>query len=187
MNNIKTALRIVPVNPRLRYMTAPSFLRSYGLCSHWAFQGDVDHEVMRELLEGILEFGDCHIQRHPQAGGRLEEHPPGHRGTGALGLEFLNVDATLREGMREVTDNPKVIIADQVEREPTAILRRFVSSAAGDRDLESMHSESLQGVDECRRIGIGNTSAQDASELPGQLRHATLQPVAFVGGNDVRQ
>ena len=50
---------------------------------------------------------------------------PSHRGARALGLELLNIDATLRERMREVTDNPEMIIADQVEREPAAILRRF--------------------------------------------------------------
>ena len=50
--------------------------------------------------------------------------------------------------MREVADNPEMIIANQVEREPSAILRRFVGSAACDRDVESVHGEPLQGVDE---------------------------------------
>jgi hypothetical protein len=67
---------------------------------------------MGELLEGYLEFGNCHFQRHTQAGGRLEEHPASHRGTRALGLEFFNVDATLGERMREVADNPEMIITD---------------------------------------------------------------------------
>ena len=60
----------------------------------------------------VTKFGDRHCQRHTQAGRRLEEHPTSHGSTRALGLEFLNVDATLGERMREITDNPEMIIAD---------------------------------------------------------------------------
>jgi hypothetical protein len=67
---------------------------------------------MGELFKGDLEFGDRHFERHTQSGSRLEERSPSHGGTYALGLELLNVDATLRERMRQVTDNPEMIIAD---------------------------------------------------------------------------
>src|SRR5262245_44490213 len=29
--------------------------------SHWTFQGNVDHKVVGELIEGYLQFGDCYL------------------------------------------------------------------------------------------------------------------------------
>ena len=67
------------------------------------------------------------------------------------------------------------------------IPRRFVGSALCDHYLESVRCEPLQGIDEPNGIGVGHTGAEDASELPGQMRHPALQPIAFMGGNDIGQ
>src|SRR5437870_3834040 len=135
---------------------------------------------MGESLEDALEFADHHCVRYTQAGSRLEEHPTRHGSAGAFSLEFFNIDTALGQSTGEISDNPEMIIADQVEREPAGIWRRFICAAVCDHDLESMHCQPLQGVHECRSVGVGHTGAENPGELPSQLCHPTLQPLAVM-------
>jgi hypothetical protein len=89
--------------------------------------------------------------------------------------------------MREVSDNPRVVIADQVEHEPSGLWRQGIGAAGRDHHLESVRCEPLQGGAERRSLTLGHTGPEDTGELPGQMRHPALQPVAFMGSNDVRQ
>ena len=137
--------------------------------------------------KGGLEVSDRHLLGNTQPGGRLEEHAACHGGTRARRLEFVNIDAALGQSMREVSDNPRVVIADQVEHEPAGLWRQFIGAAARHHHLESVRCEPLQGGEKRRGVTLGHTGAEDPGELPGQMRHPTLQPVAFMGSNDVRQ
>jgi hypothetical protein len=89
--------------------------------------------------------------------------------------------------MRQVPDNPKVVIANQVEHEPSGFRRRCIGATTRDHYLESVRCEPLQGGEKRRRVTLGDTGAEDTGELPGQMRHPTFQPVTFMGSNDVRQ
>jgi hypothetical protein len=50
-----------------------------------------------------------------------------------------------------------------------------------------VRGEPLQGGEQRRSVAVGHTGAEDAGELPGQMCHAALHPVARMGGNEVRQ
>jgi hypothetical protein len=140
-----------------------------------------------KLLKGSPEFSDRYFPGNTQAGGRLEEHAARHGSTRACRLEFVNIDAALGKNMREVSDNPEMIIADQVERKPAGFWRWCIGAAGGDYYLEPVCCEPLQGSEERRRMPLRHTGAEDTGELSGQMRHPTLQPVTFMGSNDVRQ
>jgi hypothetical protein len=102
------------------------------------FEGNVDYEVVGKVLQSGLEVSNRHLPWHTQAGSRFEEHAARHRGTCACSLEFVNIDAALGQRMREVSDNPRVVIADQVEHEPAGLWRRGIGAAARNHHLESM-------------------------------------------------
>jgi hypothetical protein len=89
--------------------------------------------------------------------------------------------------MCEVSDNPRVVIADQVEQEPSGLRGRCIGAATRNHHLESTRCEPLQSSEKRGSVTVWHTGAEDTGELPGQMRHPALQPVAFMGGNDVRQ
>ena len=81
---------------------------------------------------------------HTQAAVAVKSMPPGIA-TRARGLEFLNAYAALGERIREVADNPEMIIADQVEREPSAIVRQFVGRIA-------CHHDEVRAASPCKAL-----------------------------------
>ena len=104
----------------------------------YIFQGDVDHQVVGEFFESCLEFGEHYMRGNTQVDGCLKEQIASHRSIRALGMEFINIDATLGQGVRDVSDNPPMITPDQVEHKPAVILPRGVAGAARDHYLESL-------------------------------------------------
>ena len=55
-----------------------------------------------------------------------------------------------------------------------------------DDDVKAARAQLPEGSHERRRLLVGDLDAEHAGELAGEVRHPALQPVAPVGGNDLR-
>ena len=88
--------------------------------------------------------------------------------------------------LRHLAHDPRPIGPDQLEREqPT--FRALDLASALDQDGESLIGlERAQRALERRGRVLVHLDAQDAGELTGEARHAALQPVAAVAGDQRR-
>ena len=88
--------------------------------------------------------------------------------------------------MRDFTDNPRPVVADDFEPGLPARGRRRFGVIGPDDDGQAGALKFLQGVEQRLSFIRGQFDAQDSGKLAAEPGHAAFQPVATVLGHDAR-
>ena len=148
-------------------------------------QADLHHQIRSQSFQTPVQLGHVHAVRDRRPQVRVEHAAAGHGGCRTIGRKILDVDPVCRKQFRDLVDETRSIKAKQFDLDDLRgrdIRRR----APFDDDVKAARTQVPEGRLERRRLLVGNLDAEHARELAGKVHHPALQPVAPVGGNDLR-
>ena len=75
-------------------------------------ESNIDHEIVSNLLEVVLQLLDRQTGGHPQLGRRAKKTIPRHRCRNTLGLKLLDVDLPVGQHVTDFSYDPRPIASN---------------------------------------------------------------------------